>query len=92
MNWVYNYLKRPAPVGLILSVATSCISNGQAELTFEFGRNNEEDQTIEFRWTAAPDLVLQRSSTLRGDNRETLLASRGQAAFSASRQGNGTMF
>ena len=88
MNWVYiESWKRPSLAGLILWMASSFISHGQADLTFELGR-----ETVEFQWPADPNVVLQRSATLGDDGWETLLGSRGEAAFSTIRQGNGTMF
>ena len=78
--------------GLILFATSSQLSLGQAELAFEFGSNSQGDNTVEFRWLAEANIALQRSSTLRDNEWETLLATRGGAEFSAIRQSAGPMF
>ncbi len=93
MEWMYSasWIRR-CVAGLILFATSSQLSLGQAELAFEFGRNSQGDNTVEFRWLAEANIVLQRSSTLRDNEWETLLATRGETEFSAIRQSAGPMF
>ena len=84
IRWIFS--------GMIMLMAFPVTGIGQNALTFGFGKNSQGDNTVEFAWLAEPNVVLQRSPTLRDNDWETLLATRGESEFSADRQSEFAMF